>query len=147
MLGASAHASEEIVNNPIPHWKTRRRPKRSDSEPALRTTVASASVYASTTHCTPVRPAWRSRAMCGSAVFTTAMSSINIAVARQTTARVPGLLNILVSFGSSRSGQVVEQRRRTEDLDAVLREQARHLRQRRHDRVRRRLGAGDGDAE
>ena len=44
MLGASAHASEDTVNTAIPQTKIRRRPKRSESEPALSTAVASASV-------------------------------------------------------------------------------------------------------
>ena len=57
-------------------------------------TVASARVYASTTHCRPEMLELRSSAMCESAVLTTAMSSISIAVARQTTASVPRWLNL-----------------------------------------------------
>src|SRR5690349_14262298 len=57
----------------------------------------------------PLRPASRSSAMCGSAVLTTAMSSIRTAVASITTARVPfwieviGLLLAVGAFISSLS--------------------------------------------
>ena len=95
MLVASAHQSEVAVKTAIPQTKMRRRPSRSASEPAVRTTVASARVYASTIHCRPLRPELRSDAMCESAVLTTAMSSMSIAVARQTTASVPRWLNFM----------------------------------------------------
>src|SRR5262245_3724388 len=86
--------------------------------------------------------------MCGSAVLTTAMSSISIAVARQTTASVPVLLNISVSLRLVSSlGQVVEGGRRAEDLGAVLGEQPNELGHRRHHRLRRGLGARYGDTE
>src|SRR5690349_23040216 len=49
MSVAAAHAAEDTVNTIRPIVKRRRRPKRSASEPAVRTTEASASVYASTT--------------------------------------------------------------------------------------------------
>ena len=93
MLPAIAQTSEVTVKMPMPHAKTRRRPRRSATDPAVSTTVASASVYASTIHCRPERLAFRSSAMCERAVLTTAMSSISIAVARQTTASVPRWLN------------------------------------------------------
>ena len=88
MSVASAQAPEARVKIERPMVKSRRRPRRSASEPAVSTTLASASVYASTTHCRPDRPVSRSSAMRESAVFTTAMSSISIAVAAQTTASV-----------------------------------------------------------
>ena len=97
MLPASAKASDAIVNRPIPISKISRRPNRSDSDPALSTTLASVSVYASMTHCTPESPECRSCAIRGSAVFTTAMSSISIAVARQTSASVRCLLGTFVA--------------------------------------------------
>src|SRR5262245_35626629 len=46
----------------------------------------------------PVIPASRLDAMCGSAVLTTAMSSMSMAVARHTTARVPRRLNMSTPF-------------------------------------------------
>src|SRR4051812_10245185 len=56
------------------------------------------------------KPACRSPAMLGTAVFTTAMSSISIAVAAQTTARVSRERFMVRSPGSesSRSGVVEE---------------------------------------
>src|SRR5262245_31594529 len=87
--------------------------------------------------------------MCGSAVLTTAMSSISIAVARQTTASMPGLLNICALSVRlvSTLRQVVKRGRRAEDLRAVGGEQANQLGHRRHHCLRRGLGARDGDAE
>ena len=89
MLVASPQASEAPVNRIMPETNTSFRPRRSATDPALSTTAARASVYASTTHCTPVSPACRSRARYGSAVFTTAISSISIAVARHVITSVP----------------------------------------------------------
>ena len=57
------------VKRARPPVKRRRRPKRSASEPAVSTTLASASVYASTTHCRPLSPVPRSSAIRDSAVF------------------------------------------------------------------------------
>src|SRR5262245_5908774 len=101
--------------------------------------------------------------MCESAVFTTAMSSISIAVARQTTASVPRLLKLVLEVdrlmsrspfgrrprveGRAALGQVVEGGRRSEDLGAVAGEQACHLGHRRHDSVAGRLGGHDGNTE
>src|SRR3954469_21255782 len=76
------------VKRTRPMANVRRRPRRSASEPAVSTVAASATVYASTIHWMLWKPACRSRAMLGTAVFTTAMSSISIAVAAQTTVRV-----------------------------------------------------------
>src|SRR3954451_2169921 len=76
------------VKRTRPMAKVRRRPRRSASEPAVSTVAASATVYASTIHWMLWKPACRSRAMLGTAVFTTAMSSMSIAVAAQTTVRV-----------------------------------------------------------
>ena len=104
MVVASAQTSEVTVKIAIPQTKTRRRPRRSATEPAVRTTVASASVYASTIHCSPDRLASRSEAMWERAVLTTAMSSISIAVARQTTASVPPWLNLAFIGALSRIG-------------------------------------------
>src|SRR3954452_20184907 len=96
MLPAAALAAEATVNSTTPKVNTRLRPRRSAIDPAVRTTDASARVYASTTHCRPERPASRSSAMCPSAVLTTAMSSMRIAVASEATARVPFLLIVVL---------------------------------------------------
>jgi hypothetical protein len=88
MSCARPHATEASVKPARPIVNRRLRPSRSASAPAVRTTLASASVYASTTHCRPPRPVFRSSAIRDSAVLTTAMSSISIAVAAQTTTSV-----------------------------------------------------------
>src|SRR4051812_16479179 len=88
MSCASPQASEARVNSDRPMVNIRRRPRRSARKPALSTVLASASVYASTTHCRPLRPVPRSSAMRDNAVLTTAMSSMSIAVAAHTTTRV-----------------------------------------------------------
>ena len=96
------------MNRARPPVKRRRRPKRSASEPAVSTTLASASVYASTTHCRPLSPVPRSSAIRDSAVLTTAMSSMSIAVATQTTARVQ---RFVVMAGSARPRRADQGRR------------------------------------
>lgn len=88
MSAATVQSTEAAVNTRAPTTKTRRRPMRSAHAPALKTTVASASVYPSITHFSEFMLASNSRAMDGSAVLTTAMSSMSIAVAAQTTASV-----------------------------------------------------------
>jgi hypothetical protein len=94
MWPARAQQRELVAKVPRPIRKSRRRPSRSASAPAVSTVAASASVYASTTHCRPERPVRRSAAMSDSAVLTTAMSSMSIAVAAQTTASVQRWLRI-----------------------------------------------------
>ena len=100
-------APDAAVKSERPIVKSRRRPSRSASEPAVSTTLASASVYASTTHCRPLRPVSRSSAMRDSAVFTTAMSSISIMVAAQTTARVQRctLVHVVGGSGEKKGGE------------------------------------------
>src|SRR5947207_14774019 len=93
------------------------------------------------THSTPDSPECRSCAMLGSAVLTTAMSSISIAVATQTSASVPVLLNILGLL------ELVERRRRADNVAAVACEQAGHLVHGRHHRVGRRRVVAGGDSE
>src|SRR3546814_13886347 len=80
MFGARAQNRDAVVNHRMPMMKTWRRPRRSAHDPALRTTVANASVYASITHCRALTPVSRSDAIDGRAVLTTAMSSMSIAV-------------------------------------------------------------------
>ena len=99
MLPAAPHQSDAPVKTTSPITKSRRRPNRSAIEPDVRTTAASATVYASTTHWRPEIPASRLDAIFGSAVLTTAMSSMSMAVARHTTARVPRRLNMATPFG------------------------------------------------
>jgi hypothetical protein len=94
MSVAAAHAAEATVKMARPMAKSRRRPMRSASEPAVSTVVAIASVYASTVHCRPARPAFRSSAIRERAVLTTAMSSMSIAVAAQTTTSVQRFVSI-----------------------------------------------------
>src|SRR3546814_3853085 len=88
MFGARAQNRDAGVNHRMPMMKTWRRPRRSAHDPALRTTVANASVYASITHCRALTPVSRSDAIDGRAVLTTAMSSMSIAVLTHTASRV-----------------------------------------------------------
>ena len=60
----------------------------SPSEPAVSTTVASMSEYASTTHWRSVNEVCRSRWMRGSATFTIVMSSRSMKMATQTMIKV-----------------------------------------------------------
>ena len=80
MFPAAAHTTEVTVKSTRPTTNSRLRPSRSARKPALSTVLASASVYASTTHCRPARSVFRSAAMSDSAVLTTAMSSMSMAV-------------------------------------------------------------------
>ena len=75
------------MNRTTPARNTRLRPSRSASEPALRTTVASMSEYASTTHWRSVKEAWSSFWISGSATLTTVMSSRSMKMATQTMTR------------------------------------------------------------
>jgi hypothetical protein len=61
------------------------------------TVAASGRVYASTIHCRPERSVSRSAAMADRAVFTTAMSSMSMAVAAQTTASVQRWVRVNVT--------------------------------------------------
>ena len=80
--------NDATVNSTRPIVNTSRRPKRSASDPAASTVVASVSAYASTTHCNCAKLASRSRWMSGSATFTTVMSSNNMKIAVQTAINV-----------------------------------------------------------
>src|SRR6185436_1504742 len=77
--------------------KTRLRPIRSPSDPAVRSTAASIREYASTTHWRLDRLAFRSRWMSGSATFTIVMSSSNMNVAIETSSSVHHLRSITSS--------------------------------------------------
>src|SRR3712207_199076 len=74
-------SSEAKLNRAKPPENTRRRPRRSPSEPKVSNAEASISAYASTTHCRLERSASRSRWIWGSATFTTVTSrrSMNVA--------------------------------------------------------------------
>ena len=54
-LVAAPQSADASVKSATPPVNTRLRPRRSPSEPALRTLVASMSAYASTTHCRSVK--------------------------------------------------------------------------------------------
>src|SRR3546814_13912256 len=97
MFGARAQNRDAVVNHRMPMMKTWRRPRRSAHDPALRTTVANASVYASTTHCRALTPVSRSDAIDGRAVLTTAMSSMSLAVLQHNDGR--GARRYSVFFG------------------------------------------------
>ncbi len=76
------------MNSTTPVRNTRLRPSRSPSDPAFRTTLASMSEYASTTHWRSVNEACSSRWIFGSATFTTVMSSSSMKMPTQTMIRV-----------------------------------------------------------
>ena len=92
--GASPAANEAAEKMPSPIANTALRPRRSASDPAVRTTAASDSVYASITHWTSVKLADRSFSIEGSAVFTTVMSSSNMKVPTLTASKVHHFLDI-----------------------------------------------------
>jgi hypothetical protein len=98
--GARPQSSEATANSTIPKANTRRRPRRSASEPAVSTTAASVSAYASTTHCRSVNEDSRSRWISGSAVFTTVMSSRSMTVVTLTAVRVHHLRAIWTFLAS-----------------------------------------------
>ena len=79
---------------PRPITNTRRRPKRSASEPAVSSTEASVNAYALMTHWMSEKLALSSEAIFGSATFTIVMSSRSMNVAMQTTIRVHHLRSI-----------------------------------------------------
>src|SRR3954452_13025100 len=85
---ASPHAADAIVNRTTPIRKSRLRPNRSASAPAVRTQVASPSAYASTTHCRSEKEASSARSIAGRATFTIVMSSRSMKVAVQTATSV-----------------------------------------------------------
>src|SRR5215472_1411030 len=74
VVGARPHASDARLNPARPRTSTRRRPKRSPSEPPITIRDPSVSRYASTVHCRSDRPAWNSRAIEGRATLTTVPS-------------------------------------------------------------------------
>ena len=92
--GASPATSEADEKIASPAANTARRPSRSASEPAVRTTAASDSVYASITHWTSVKLAERSFSIAGRAVFTTVMSSSSMKVPTLTATSVHHFLAI-----------------------------------------------------
>ena len=92
--GAIPAASEAAEKIPSPIRNTARRPSRSANDPAVKTTAASASVYASITHWTSVKLADRSFSIDGRAVFTTVMSSSNMKVPTLTASKVHHFLDI-----------------------------------------------------
>src|SRR5215208_565536 len=87
-LGEIPHRNEATVKIKKPNVKTRRRPIRSASEPAVSRNAASVSEYASTTHWRLERLAPRLDWMSGSATLTTVMSSSSMNVATHTASKV-----------------------------------------------------------
>ena len=81
-----------------PAANTLRRPSRSASEPAVSTSAASVSAYASTTHWRSVKLAPRSSRIDGSATLTTVMSSSSMKVATETAIRVHHLRSMRVEL-------------------------------------------------
>ena len=84
---AAPQKAEATVNSAIATRKTRLRPSRSPSEPALSIVAASVSAYASTTHCRSVKEVCSSFSMFGSATLTTVMSRSSMKTATHTTTR------------------------------------------------------------
>ncbi len=82
---AAPQKAEASVNSAIPLRKTRLRPSRSPSEPALSIMHARVSAYASTTHCRSVKEVFRSLSISGSATLTTVMSRSSMNTATHTT--------------------------------------------------------------
>lgn len=97
-LVASAQVSDEAVNRTRPPAKTSRRPRMSPSEPAVSSSDASISAYASITHCRSEKLECRSFWMSGRATFTIVMSSRSMNVAVQAASRVHHFRSILVAF-------------------------------------------------
>ncbi len=71
VFGAAPQITEAAVNDSSPKTKTRRRPKRSPSEPPRMIRAPRVSRYASVIHCRSDSPVCRSREMVGSATLTT----------------------------------------------------------------------------
>src|SRR5215211_4822394 len=86
--GASAQSSEAREKIASPAANSLRRPSRSASEPAVSTSAASVSAYASTTHWRSVKLPPRSRRIDGSATLTTVMSRRSMNVATEAATRV-----------------------------------------------------------
>ena len=84
---AAPQSAEASVKSAIATRKTRLRPSRSPSEPALSIVAASVSAYASTTHCRSVKEVFSSLSMFGSATLTTVMSRSSMNTATHTTIR------------------------------------------------------------
>ena len=70
-VGAIPHGRDASANQTTPIRKIRFRPYRSPSAPATRSSPASVSVYAVTTHCRVAIPVWNPRPIEGSAMPTT----------------------------------------------------------------------------
>src|SRR5215211_6381063 len=81
--GANAQSREETEKIASPAPNSLRRPSRSASEPAVSTSAASVSAYASTTHWRSPKLAPRSPRIDGSATFTTVISSSSMNVATE----------------------------------------------------------------
>src|SRR3954447_16157775 len=85
---ATPHSSEPPVNTTLPTANTTRRAGRSGTGPAVRSSAASVSAYASTTHCRSDSDACRDFWMSGSATFTIVTSSRSMKTPVQTATSV-----------------------------------------------------------
>ena len=85
---AAPQRADAAVKITIPVTKTRLRPKRSATDPAVSVQVASASAYASTTHCRSENDAFSDLSIAGSATFTIVMSSRSMKIATHTASSV-----------------------------------------------------------
>ncbi len=88
-LGATLHSSDAVVNTLRPATNVRLRPSRSAIEPENNSRLASTTVYASTVHWSPERPASSSRPMDGRPTFTAVMSSPTMKRLREQMSRMP----------------------------------------------------------
>jgi len=87
-LGAAPQHSDAIVNTQSPTVQTRRRPRRSASEPAVSSSEAREIEYASITHWMQLKLMFRSRWIDGRATLTTVKSSSSMNVAMETVASI-----------------------------------------------------------
>ena len=85
------------MNVASPAWNVLRRPSRSAVEPDRTRRLASTSVYASTTHCSPDTEACSSRWIDGSATFTIVLSRPTMTRLMQQIARMSSRLRRLGS--------------------------------------------------
>jgi hypothetical protein len=103
IVGAIAQTMLTTPKPTTPIVKTRRSPKRSPSEPPMRISDPSVSMYALETHCWPAKPPPRSLSMAGNATLTTVASRPATNVPRIAASKVRRLRRSLTSpcYGSA----------------------------------------------
>ena len=97
---ARPQSSEPSVKTTIPIENSSRRPKRSASEPAVSSSAASDSAYASITHCRSASEASNACSMSGRATFTIVTSSSSMNVPAATATRVHHLRSMPSTLSS-----------------------------------------------